>query len=210
MGIYKSETKKMEFNGYNYKAEWIIDNFHSFIGNEYLSPLFACDNFQVQLSLQNSLKKDSDSLEITFNFVSVSSSGLILNYSIQIENKYSSKTEKINGDETLSDSKKEFKVSTKTKSKDITDENGFLQDGKLKITCFFKSNSGFDMDSFDITEPKKYKKEVVCESDWYIKENISEFHSTEEPFEVSIQDKIVKYALTFELTEDDTYLLKSL
>lgn len=207
MGIYKSETKKMEFNGYNYKAEWIIDNFHSFIGNEYLSPLFACDNFQVQLSLQNSLKKDSDSLEITFNFVSVSSSGLILNYSIQIENKYSSKTEKINGDETLSDSKKEFKVSTKTKSKDITDENGFLQDGKLKITCFFKSNSGFDMDSFDITEPKKYKKEVVCESDWYIKENISEFHSTEEPFEVSIQDKIVKYALTFELTEDDTYLL---
>ena len=40
----------MEFNGYNFKAEWNISNFQV-NSPKYYSPLFVGDNFEIKLTL---------------------------------------------------------------------------------------------------------------------------------------------------------------
>lgn len=193
----KEKNIKMEINDTKYEGEWTISNFLLTLKDGCNSPCFFCDSFQVKLIINN-----NNGLEISLKFIPLCNNNMNIDYSIKIINIDDQKSEKIDGNETLDGTEKECKIYSKIPLQDINTENGYLQNESLRITCSFQLNKNPSSSPIQCD----ISKEAEYITDWYINENIGDFHSTEEPIELKIKDTPIQFAITFEITENDTFL----
>lgn len=76
-----NERQNMEFNGYNFKAEWNISNFQ--VNNpEYYSPIFGGDNFEVKLTFHQNISENNNTSSISFEIISIQSDVYLTYYLI--------------------------------------------------------------------------------------------------------------------------------
>ncbi|OHT04492.1 hypothetical protein TRFO_28001 [Tritrichomonas foetus] len=179
--LYKHNEEKMSYNGFCFKAEWSIPNFYSLIpGTDIVSPLFASDNFKVQMTIN--LSNSFENIPVTFDFVGISMNEFSLNYTFQIENRESSKTERITGYELLSSENSSFTIYSKLKHNDIFEEKGFVNNNCLNIICFFRNESS----SLQIQPSSIVRKNPIFTYEWTISDEISDFHMTEQMFDIDV------------------------
>ena len=202
MVLFLANTNKerdMEFNGYNFKAEWTITSFQAHM-SEYDSPVFKGDNFQIKLALHNNNSSSDSRIAISLGIVSIPAD-VCLTYSLLICNKDSKKSIRVNDNEIITVEKSEIQIPINIQSKDITSESGYLQNGALQIDVFFKP------ETLNSIPSQQGQNALEYSTDWFIDTIICDFHATQDPLQLIINKKPLIFALLLENTEDDSYSL---